>query len=146
MGDRPLIRRAGPEDAERIADLSGQLGYPASAQQIRQRLQTILTNGRHAVYVAQRADGTVIGWIHIYLCPLVEVALQAEIGGLIVDEQQRGQGIGQRLLEAAERWAAERECTAVTVRSNIIRERAHRFYTRLGYRLVKTQRVFTKTL
>jgi catechol 2,3-dioxygenase-like lactoylglutathione lyase family enzyme len=38
-------------------------------------------------------------------------------------------------------------CEMMRVRSNVIRERAHRFYTeRLGYEVVKQQMVFGKTL
>ncbi len=146
MGSEVTIRPARIQDADAIARLSDQLGYPASREEVEERLAHILGERDHAVYVAVSAQGEVVGWIHIYLCPLVEMALQAEIGGLVVEGRLRGRGIGQRLLERAERWAAERGCSAVMVRSNVVRERAHRFYARLGYRLMKTQRVFTKRL
>lgn len=146
MEEQVVVRPARIEDAEPLAELSGQLGYPASAEDVRERLERIVGEDDHVLYVAESPQGEVIGWIHIYLCPLVEMPLQAEIGGLVVDERHRGQGVGQRLLEQAERWAAGRGCSAVTVRSNVVRKRAHRFYIRLGYRLMKTQRVFTKSL
>jgi len=146
VGGGAVIRRARAEDAEAVAGLSDQLGYPTSPEEVERRLRRILGDDGHALFVAEDRDGKVIGWVHIYLCPLVEVALQAEVGGLVVDERHRGQGVGQRLLEWAEQWAAQKGCSAVTVRSNVIRERAHRFYARLGYRTVKTQRVFTKSL
>ena len=45
----------------------------------------------------------------------------------------------------AEEWAARHGCPRVRVRSNVIRERTHRFYERLGYRAVKSQKVFDKS-
>ena len=57
-----------------------------------------------------------------------------------------GAGIGSRLVDAAERWAIRRGLARMRVRSNTVRERAHRFYARLGYVVVKTQSALDKTL
>jgi GNAT superfamily N-acetyltransferase len=145
-GLQVTIRAASPEDAGRLAVLCGQLGYPASADEMQRRLDPIRRDERHVVYVAQSPDGQVIGWIHAYVRPLLEEDVQAEVGGLVIDEAWRNRGIGQCLLHEAEQWARERGCWAVNVRSNVIRERAHRFYQRLGYSNVKTQLSFRKVL
>ena len=55
-------------------------------------------------------------------------------------------GIGKLLMERAEMWAREHGCKIVSLRSNVIRERAHAFYERLGYKHVKTQKSFRKVL
>ena len=70
----------------------------------------------------------------------------AEIRGLVVDEEARSGGLGQKLVEAAESWARERGHNWMSVRSNVIRERTHRFYERLGYGRAKTQHKFRKRL
>lgn len=140
------LRRARLRDAEPLAALCSQLGYPSSPEEARRRLQRLGQHPDHAVYVAEDEGGTAIGWIHIFLRPLLEEDLAAEIGGLVVDEAHRGLGIGHRLLERAERWARRHGCHTVVVRSNIIRLEAHRFYEKCGYREVKTQRVFHKVL
>jgi GNAT superfamily N-acetyltransferase len=49
-------------------------------------------------------------------------------------------------LKQAEQWAGERGCCAVSVHSNVIRKDAHRFYERLGYRVVKTQLALRRDL
>ena len=139
------IRPACAGDSARIADLCGQLGYPTTAEAVRERLAGIGRGERHAVFVAEEAD-RVVGWIHVYLCPLVVVGLQAEIGGLVVDEDWRSHGVGRLLLEWAEQWARERGVRELVVRSNVVRERAHVFYERMGYVCFKTSRVFRKTL
>jgi GNAT superfamily N-acetyltransferase len=71
---------------------------------------------------------------------------RAEVAGLVVDASCRSRGIGAMLMARTEEWAREHGCAAVTLRSNVIRERAHRFYERLGYQIVKTQKSFRKTL
>ena len=140
------IRLARQNDAERLAVLCGQLGYPSSEEEIRRRLDLIGPDEGHVIYVAEQADRQVVGWIHAYLRPLLEEDVQAEVGGLVIDEAWRNHGIGQHLLQQVEQWAQEHGCWAVHVRSNIIRERAHRFYQRLGYSSIKTQLAFRKVL
>jgi GNAT superfamily N-acetyltransferase len=139
------IRKAGLRDAARIAELSGQLGYPASAQEIARRMKQIRPPSLHAIFVAE-GEGTVIGWAHVSMTPLLEVNLRAEVNGLIVDESQRSRGAGAKLLEATERWAAAKGCRSMSVRSNVVRARAHAFYLRNGYEHYKTQKAFRKPL
>lgn len=140
------IRSAQPEDAPALAALAGQLGYPAAPEVVAARLQALTEDDRHAVFVAMEAEGEVVGWIHVYLCLQVIADREAEIGGLVVDEAYRSQGIGTRLVQAAEDWARAYGCQGLTVRANVVRERAHAFYRRLGFREVKAQRVFHKSL
>jgi GNAT superfamily N-acetyltransferase len=140
------IRRAKSADAPRLAELSGQLGYPATAAQMRQRLRGIKPASQHAVFVAQSGKDGVIGWVHVSRQPLLEVEIRAEVNGLVVAEGQRSLGAGAQLLAAAEDWARKHGCKGMSVRSNIIRERAHQFYERNGYEHYKTQKSFRKPL
>lgn len=140
------IRRARRSDAARIAELSGQLGYPATAAQIAQRLRGLRPAAQHAVFVADLPGSGVTGWIHITVAHLVDSDTRAEVNGLVVAEGQRSQGAGARLLEAAEEWSRKRGCRSMSVRSNVIRERAHKFYERLGYEHYKSQKAFRKPL
>jgi GNAT superfamily N-acetyltransferase len=139
------IRLAQPNDAEQIAQLCTQLGYPAAEGQIQQRLAALLLENDHALYVAQRPGEPLLGWVHVYRCHLVHTDPEAQIGGLVVDEAVRRSGAGQRLMQAAEQWAREHNCWAVYLRSNIVRKDAHRFYERIGYEIV-TSSVFRKRL
>jgi GNAT superfamily N-acetyltransferase len=139
------IRLARLDDAAAIAELSGQLGYPATAEQAAERLAKILPRADGAVFVAD-ADGIVAGWTHVIGCERLEDGGFAEIGGLVVRDGYRGRGVGVQLMAAAERWAAERGYPRMVVRSNVIRERAHRFYERLEYKATKRQAVFVKRL
>nr|BAL56602.1 GCN5-related N-acetyltransferase [uncultured prokaryote] len=140
------IRPAQPEDAPALAALAGQLGYPTAPEEMVARLQALAEDDRHAVFVAEEADGQVVGWIHVHFCLQVIADREAEIGGLVVDQAHRSRGIGARLVREAEEWARARGCAGLTVRANVVRERAHAFYRRLGFREVKVQRVFYRSL
>lgn len=131
-------------DESIIADLAEQLGYPCSLHEIRERMDQIMQDEDQAVLVAESADTNVVGWVHIFKAQRLIVEPFVEIGGLIVAEGQRGSGVGKVLLEAAEDWARDRGVSGMRVRSNVIREEAHHFYERLGYRRVKQQNVFYK--
>jgi GNAT superfamily N-acetyltransferase len=128
--------------------LSGALGYPATAAQIGARLRQLTPVSKHAVFVAESSDAAtgLIGWVHVSVAHLLESDIRAEVNGLIVAEAQRSAGAGAKLLEAGEDWARRQGCKGMNVRSNVIRERAHKFYQRQGYEHYKTQKAFRKTL
>jgi ribosomal protein S18 acetylase RimI-like enzyme len=137
------IREARPQDYARIAELAGQLGYPSSADEIAKRFAGMQHSNEHTVFVAQ-VGSELAGWLAVFVYRVVEADARAEISGLVVDERYRSQRIGMHLLARAERWAREKGCRAIGLRSNVIRDRAHAFYERLGYRHVKTQKSFRK--
>ncbi len=144
--DKVKIRRARKSDAARIAELCGQLGYPATSTQISQRLRKIKPVSQNAVLVAESPEGKVIGWVHVSVEPLLEVELRAEVNGLVVADEERSRGAGALLLRSAEEWARRCGCKNMSVRSNVVRERAHQFYLRNGYEHYKTQKSFRKAV
>jgi len=141
------IRRVRLSDAASVAELSGQLGYPAHKKEMADRLAHLIRHPRFGVVlVAETSHGKIVGWLHVSVTPLLEVPLRAEVNGLIVAEGQRGSGSGAKLLQAAEAWAKCKGCTGMSVRSNVVRDRAHAFYLRNGYEHYKTQKAFRKAL
>ena len=138
------VRAAVPSDDERLAELATQLGYPSTADDVRRRLPLVAGDG-HCLRVAD-LEGRVAGWIHAVHVALLDSDAHVEIKALVVGEEERGRRIGEALVGEVENWARQRGCSAMRVRSNVLRERAHRFYERLGYEVIKTQRVFAKSL
>jgi GNAT superfamily N-acetyltransferase len=140
------IREASSDDAGVLATLADQLGYPADASAIAGRLDGIAAHGDGIVLVAESADGVVTGWAQVSLQRHLVHDARAELIGLIVAEGTRGQGVGVALLRAVEAWSREHGLAELVVRSNVVRERAHRFYLREGYVEEKRQAVFTRRL
>src|SRR3974390_3226682 len=128
--DLTKIRIARVKDAERLAILSGQLGYPTTSKVMTKRLKDVLARRDGVCFVAENREQGVIGWIHVSITPLLEVERRAEVNGLVIDERARSAGAGWLLLEAAEKWAKKMRCVGMSVRSNVLRERAHGFYLR----------------
>jgi GNAT superfamily N-acetyltransferase len=140
-----IIRKAQLADATRMAELSGTLGYPVSAHAMEQRLTRVLKLETHSVFVAER-NGEVVGWTHGAEQEMLELGCRCEIWGLVVAENERGRGIGRRLVEAVEKWARDRGLENMSVRSNIVRPESHPFYERIGYTRHKTQHAYRKQL
>lgn len=140
-----IIRKARSEDAARIAELSGTLGYPVTADAMAERLGRMLPLETHTVFVAE-ASGNIVGWTHGAEQELLEMGFRCEILGLVVAEGQRGLGTGRRLVEAIEQWARARGLAQIFVRSNVIRPESHPFYERIGYERYKTQHAYRKQL
>ncbi len=139
------IREARLEDSEQLAELSGQLGYPSTAKQIHQRLKAIADFPGSAIFVADSVD-KVAGFVGVQMLHTLEADQRVEVTALVVLEGFRSGGVGKLLMERAEDWARSQGCTIIGLRSNVIRERAHSFYQRLGYEHLKTQKAFRKSL
>lgn len=138
------VREALPADAHRIMMLAGQLGYEVPLSHVERQLRRM--NEEHTIFVAVVPRAGVVGWIALALREAITDSGRADIEGLVVEDEYRGNGIGQLLVEAAETWARRRGCTSMRLVSNVVRERAHEFYRRLGYDLLKTQHAFKKSL
>ena len=137
-----IVRNATRDDVDALALLAGELGYPSTSDDMLARFNALPDT--EAVLVA--ADPDVIGWIQVGITSALESGKFAEIRGLVVQESQRSRGIGALLVDAAEQWAREHGLSRMRVRSNVIRERTHRFYERRGYVAKKSQKAFEKSL
>lgn len=145
MTSELIVRKAKEDDATRVAELSGTLGYPVSGEAMAQRLGRVLPLETHTVFVAE-ISGDIVGWIHGAEHEFLELGSRCEILGLVVAEGQRGLGTGRRLVEAIEQWARRRGLDQIFVRSNVIRPESHPFYERIGYERYKTQHAYRKQL
>lgn len=139
------LRSADTGDAAEIARLTTQLGYPADARAISERIERLSARDEHFVRVA--TDGTaLLGWIAAEHRLLLEYGDKVEIVGLVVDAAARRSGVGKALVDAVEAWALARGQHDLVVRSNIVRDESHPFYLRLGFARSKTQHVYSRTL
>lgn len=141
-----FVRVIAPEDAAAVAELTGQLGYPASVVEITERIKALLTRAENQVgFVASRGN-EVVGWIEASIVHHLQSAPHALIGGLVVKDGVRSLGIGRRLCAEVEEWSKGKGMNVLRVTSRMTREDAHRFYLRDGFRQTKTSAVFEKVL
>lgn len=128
------IRVSNLNDSPAIASLITQLGYPTSPGQMRTRLEAILDQPEYRSFVAER-NGEVVGFVGLGIEFFYERdGLCGRLLALVVDERFRGTGIGKALVQAAEKWFAGQDVGTVMLTSRYIRQDAHRFYKRLGYK------------
>jgi GNAT superfamily N-acetyltransferase len=145
MTNELIVRKAKKDDAARVAELSGTLGYPVSGEAMAERLGRVLPLETHTVFVAE-ISGNIVGWIHGAEQEMLELGCRCEIWGLVVAEGRRGRGVGRQLVGAVEKWARDRGLPEISVRSNVIRPESHLFYERIGYERHKTQHAYRKRL
>ena len=139
----PTVRDARAADAAAIAELLGELGYPATGAAVASRLERLVIVGDRVV-VAE-ADEKVVGLAHLHVSPTIEHERPAgKLDALVVAESHRGRGIGRLLVEAVEEEATARGCGIFFVTTAERRDEAHAFYERLGF--ARTGRRYGRTL
>lgn len=80
------------------------------------------------------AEDTAVGYLlAVYVFSLEHLGLTAEIDEFFILPQQRGQGVGQALLEAAESAFVQAGCTNVSLQLARGNDAARAFYHRQGY-------------
>jgi GNAT superfamily N-acetyltransferase len=127
------VRDARPEDADAVAALLGELGYPSTASEVAQRLELWLAEPHSRVLLAIDRSG-VVGSMSVHAIPHLERnGRWLRIESLVVSRESRGNGAGRLLVDAAEKLAETWGCHAIEVTSSRHREGAHAFYRRLGF-------------
>jgi GNAT superfamily N-acetyltransferase len=138
------IRAAGAADARTIARLLAQLGYPTPEADVPARLERLAEHGRAHVLLAQRGDD-VVGLATVHVVSVLNRPRDvAWLTALVVDENQRGTGVGRSLVRAVEEFARRAGCERLSVTTHEDRTDAQAFYVRVG--LERTGRRFGKTL
>jgi GNAT superfamily N-acetyltransferase len=135
-----MIRKAKETDLNEIARLCSQLGYKVNPEEITLRLERLIQNDDNAIFVLESQD-CLSGWVHVFGKHLIELEY-AEIGGLVVDNNFRRQGIGEKLMRKSEEWAKEKGYKAIRLRSGGQRKEAHKFYEKIGYKNINWQQLF----
>ena len=140
-----VFRRAELEDAPALVGLVEELGYPTPLEGVRARLERLLAEPEHAVFVAVEPP-EILGWIHVQEFLSLATEPCGLVTGLVVAAGARRRGLGRALMAAAEDWSRARGLGAMRLRSRVARTGAHAFYLRLGYEVAKKQLQFRKSL
>jgi ribosomal protein S18 acetylase RimI-like enzyme len=127
------LRPAREADAEQVASLMTELGYPSAATGVNDRLHGSLGSQTSCCLVAQ-VDNEVIGVMSAELIPYFPTGSSiCRVTSLVVSSRHRSRGIGEKLVAAAATFARERGCSGIEVTSAERRVDAHRFYVKLGF-------------
>jgi GNAT superfamily N-acetyltransferase len=136
-----VIREIWVEDAGQVVVLSEQLGYAMSLTDTQKQMEEIMGSKNDKAFVAIDRD-KIVGWMHVFYTSRLESKSFCEIGGLVVDENSRGKGVGKLLVGQAKLWCVAKGCEKLKVRSNVIRDKAHAFYLSCNFKEAKEQKVF----
>ena len=110
-----------------LPQLSSSAAPPTQAQ-----LEEIVDSPATQLLVA-RIDGEVVGALTLVVFRIPS-GVRAWIEDVVVDEDTRGQGVGEALNREALRLAAEQGAKTVELTSRPSREAANRLYQRLGFK------------
>ena len=102
---------------------------------------TVLTT---ILFCVIASNEKIVGWIHGFYSLRIESDFFVEIGGLVVDENFRKNGIGKKLVDKVMEWSKLKNCEKVRVRCNVIRKESHKFYENIGFEINKEQKIFSK--
>ena len=127
------IRPAQIGDANDVAGLLDELGYPCTRDEAVERISRVLHDQRLFLVVAE-IEGAVCGLMSLTLhYSVARGADLARITALVVPAQCSRQGIGRQLLREAEAIARRARVARIEVTSNLRRQAAHAFYLGCGY-------------
>jgi len=126
------LRRAETSDADSIATLFTDEGYPAGPSDIVARLGRFATDDARVI-VADH-DGALLGFLALCVFPRFEHGdWIVRIVALVVDAGARERGVGRTLMAEAERIGTEYGAAFIEVTAGHHRPDARHLYEALGY-------------
>jgi len=128
----PTIRRATVDDAEAIAALFTDEGYPAGPSDIVERLGRFASD--HSQILVAELDGAVLGFVAVHALPRFEHDDRiVRILAVVVDAGARERGLGRALIAEAERVGTGLGAAFTEITAGHHRPEARRLYESLGY-------------
>jgi GNAT superfamily N-acetyltransferase len=126
------IRPAAETDAETIAALFTDEGYPAGPRDIVERLSRF-ASAHSRVLVAEHEE-SLLGFIALHAMPRFEHDDRIlRVLALVVDAGARERGVGRALMAEAERVGTELGAAFIEITAGHHRPEARRLYESLGY-------------
>jgi GNAT superfamily N-acetyltransferase len=126
------VRQATNDDAEAIASLLTDEGYPSGPSDITDRLSRYASP--HSQVIVADHEGDVLGFIAIHALPRFEASDRVvRIMALVVGAGERDRGVGHLLMQEAERIGKELGAAFVEVTAGHHRADARHLYESLGY-------------
>ena len=117
-------------------------------EQVRE-MEEILGSDTEAVFVAERTEGGLCGFVEAALRSRADGCDSSPVGyieGWYVDENFRRRGVGRALVDAAEAWARSRGCRQMASDAELWNAVSHRAHGAIGYEETARLVLFKKDL
>lgn len=101
---------------------------PVGEERFLELIDVMRDEAGYRLYGLRGDDGTLLAVAGVVVQTNLYHGRHAWVHDLVVDEPERGQGHGGRLLSWLFEWADERDCSCVELASGLWRDEAHRFY------------------
>jgi ribosomal protein S18 acetylase RimI-like enzyme len=149
-----MIRPATEQDIPALIDLLGQILWvhhqarpdlfkPSGSKFSPDQLKDLLADASKPIFVYENPDGQVVGHLFLQIqepadTAVLEPVKTVFIDDLCVDQEVRGQKIGEQLYQFALDYAKSIGAHRLTLDAWADNQGAHRFYQRLGMHPMKT--------
>jgi predicted N-acetyltransferase YhbS len=126
------FRPATPADADAIAAMFTEEGYPAGPSDIVERLSRFASP--YSRVVVSEHEGALLGFVAFHAMPRFEQNDRiVRILALVVDAGARERGVGRALIGEAERAASDLGAAFIEITAGHHRPEARHLYETLGY-------------
>ncbi|MFF0817463.1 GNAT family N-acetyltransferase [Rhodococcus sp. NPDC003318] len=141
LGDRTYrVQRAGRADVPALValladDEIGRTREGAELARYEEAYDAVTRDSSHYLAVVRDEDDRIVGTMQLTIIPGLSRGgtTRLQIEGVRVAAPERSRGVGTAMLEWAHDHGRHRGATLAQVTTDRTRERAHAFYTRLGY-------------
>ena len=129
------ISTATLNDIDEIIPLQSQIyRVDSSPENVKQTIEELINSNYCDIFVA-RKNGNVAGsGLIFYLKNPGHKTPFAYLEGIVVDDKQRGEGLGTALAKFAIELARKKNCYKVIFTSGLDRQDVHKFYKNLGFK------------
>jgi N-acetylglutamate synthase-like GNAT family acetyltransferase len=129
------MRKAEPKDIKALCVLMDEMSKTAiTPEQMLNRLQLVEDSKIDSLFVCEE-NKEIVGLLGFRIREnLEELSRFGEISAIVVNHDNRRNGVGRFMMDYAEQLAREYKCKGMWLVSGFPRkEEAHQFYQRLGY-------------
>ncbi len=145
MMELQIVRTRHPPDAylEQLATLLQPETPDVGLDDLRRRLELLPSDDRF--FLALDAEA-LIGYAHLRVTHDLATEDSIELIDIIVTPKLRRQGVGRRLMTAAETWAFQGNRARLILRTDVVRSEALAFFSALAYEPSGTSQEYVRDL
>jgi GNAT superfamily N-acetyltransferase len=124
-----------PSDLQNILSLLCQLNPKQTPQELEQKILDMLAYANYrcfGLWEEQQLVALSGGWITTRLYS----GKQLEIDNIVVDQNCRSKGYGEKLVEHIAEWSKQQGCITLELNTYVTNSRSHKFYFNQGMEII----------